>query len=128
MQSLFATIELLGEGYHQRYGQAHAEVNAVNSVKPEDRHLLKKSTIYVSLEPCCIYGNTPPCSKLIIEHEIPKIIISCLDSTPKVSGESVKILHAAGRDVIVGVLREKGTELFKNPKIILLQTNDLISF
>ncbi|HHH49525.1 MAG TPA: bifunctional diaminohydroxyphosphoribosylaminopyrimidine deaminase/5-amino-6-(5-phosphoribosylamino)uracil reductase RibD [Saprospiraceae bacterium] len=104
--------KIIGEGFHQRYGEAHAEVNAIKSVRKKDLHLLHQSTIYVSLEPCCFYGNTPPCSKLIIENNIPTIVISCLDSTPSVAGKSVKLLHDAGREVIVGVLRNEGAKLF----------------
>lgn len=104
--------KIIGEGYHQRYGEAHAEVNAIKSVDDKDLHLLNKSTIYVSLEPCCFYGKTPPCSKLIIENNIPTVVISCLDSTPSVAGKSVKLLHDAGREVIVGILRNEGAKLF----------------
>jgi len=80
--------KIIGEGFHQRYGEAHAEVNAIASVK--EQFLLKKSTMYVSLEPCSHYGKTPPCSELIIAKEIPKVIIGCEDPCPKVS---VSIIH-----------------------------------
>ncbi|WP_339609125.1 bifunctional diaminohydroxyphosphoribosylaminopyrimidine deaminase/5-amino-6-(5-phosphoribosylamino)uracil reductase RibD [uncultured Planktosalinus sp.] len=97
--------KIIGEGWHQKSGEAHAEVNAIQSVK--DKSLLKKSTIYVSLEPCSHYGKTPPCADLIISHSIPKIVIGCLDPNPKVAGRGVKKLIEAGRKVIVGVLEEK---------------------
>jgi len=99
---------IIGEGYHQRYGHAHAEVNALKSVRDEDRHLIKEATLYVSLEPCCIFGRTPPCSNLILENKIPKVVISCLDFTPKVAGNSVEILRKAGVEVVTGILEEEG--------------------
>jgi len=102
---------IIGEGFHRKYGQAHAEVNAVNSVRPDDRHLLPESTLYVSLEPCCIFGKTPPCTNLILEHRIPKVVISCLDQTPGVAGRGVEILRAAGVEVLTGVLEAEGQRL-----------------
>lgn len=102
---------IIGEGFHQRYGEAHAEVNAVNSVRAEDLHLLAEATLYVSLEPCCIFGKTPPCTNLILEHRIPKVVISCLDQTPGVAGQGVEILRSAGVEVISGVLEAEGFRL-----------------
>lgn len=102
---------IIGEGYHQVYGQAHAEVNAVQSVAKEDRTLLRDSTLYVSLEPCCIHGNTPPCTSLIIREHIPRVVISTLDQTPGVAGQGVHILREAGVQVTVGVLAEQGEQL-----------------
>jgi diaminohydroxyphosphoribosylaminopyrimidine deaminase/5-amino-6-(5-phosphoribosylamino)uracil reductase len=102
---------IIGEGWHQRYGQAHAEVNTVNSVRPEDRKWIEHSTLYVSLEPCCIYGNTPPCTDLILRYKIPKVVISCLDHSPAVNGRGVEILKSAGVEVISGILEEKGDAL-----------------
>ena len=83
---------IIGEGFHRLYGTAHAEVNAVNSVKNEDRHLLPKSTIYVTLEPCHHYGKTPPCVDLILENKIPKVVIGCQDPNPQVGGKSIEKL------------------------------------
>ncbi len=97
--------KIIGEGWHQKSGEAHAEVNAINSVK--DKSLLEKSTIYVSLEPCSHYGKTPPCADLIISQSIPKIIIGCLDPNPEVAGRGVKKLLEAGRKVMAGILEEK---------------------
>ena len=94
--------KIIGEGYHRKCGEAHAEVNAVNSVR--DRSLLKRSTIYVSLEPCSHYGKTPPCSRLIIDSGIPHVVIGCLDPFPEVSGRGADMLRRAGLDVRVGVL------------------------
>lgn len=102
---------IIGEGYHQAYGQAHAEVNAVRSVAEEDRYLIKDSTLYVSLEPCCIHGNTPPCTSLIIGEHIPRVVISALDRTPGVAGQGVRLLREAGVQVTVGVLAEQGERL-----------------
>ena len=97
--------KIIGEGYHIKYGEAHAEVNAINSVK--NRELLKNSTIYVSLEPCSHYGKTPPCCDLIIEKQIPRIVIGCQDPFAKVAGRGIQKLKDAGRDVKVGVLEDK---------------------
>ena len=93
---------IIGEGYHVRCGEAHAEVNAIRSVKNEA--LLKRSTIYVSLEPCSHYGKTPPCADLIIEKQIPRIVIGCQDPFSQVSGRGIQKLRDAGREVTVGVL------------------------
>lgn len=96
---------IIGEGYTSKYGGNHAEVNAINSVI--DKSLLSKSTIYVSLEPCSHFGKTPPCADLIIDSNIPNIIIGCLDSNEKVAGNGVKKLRDAGRNVIVGILEKE---------------------
>lgn len=95
---------IIGEGYHRRCGEAHAEVNAVNSVAPADRPLLKEATIYVTLEPCSHYGKTPPCAKLIIDTGIPKVVVGSVDPFEKVAGRGVKMLRDAGREVATGVL------------------------
>lgn len=97
--------KIIGEGYHVRYGKSHAEVNAIRSVK--DESLLRHSTIYVSLEPCSHYGKTPPCVDLILEKQIPRIVIGCKDPFIKVSGRGIKKLHEAGREVVVGVLEKE---------------------
>ncbi|MCM1093099.1 MAG: bifunctional diaminohydroxyphosphoribosylaminopyrimidine deaminase/5-amino-6-(5-phosphoribosylamino)uracil reductase RibD [Lachnospiraceae bacterium] len=97
--------EIIGEGYHRRCGEGHAEVNAVASVKKRD--LLTRSTIYVTLEPCSHYGKTPPCSKLIIDTGIPRVVVGSLDPFAKVSGRGIKMLTDAGIDVTVGVLEEE---------------------
>jgi len=102
---------IIGEGWHYQAGQPHAEVNAINSVK--DKSLLKEATIYVSLEPCSHFGKTPPCANLIIEHQIPNVVIGCIDSFSKVSGKGIEKLQNNGCKVIVGVLEEECTLLNK---------------
>ncbi len=102
---------IIGEGWHQRAGEPHAEVNAINSVK--NKELISKSTIYVSLEPCSHFGKTPPCADLIIKNNIPNIVIGSLDSNEKVSGRGLKKLIEAGRNVTIGVLEEECKELNK---------------
>lgn len=96
---------IIGEGYHARCGEAHAEVNAIKSVKDSD--LLKESTIYVSLEPCSHYGKTPPCADLIIEKQIPRVVVGCKDPFTQVSGRGIQKLKNAGIEVKVGVLEEE---------------------
>lgn len=103
--------KIIGEGYHHRFGEAHAEPNAINSVK--NTELLRKSTLYVNLEPCSFYGKTPPCADLIVKSGIPRVVIGTLDPNPKVSGRGVEILRKAGVEVIVSVLDEECRELNK---------------
>lgn len=104
---------IIGEGYHQQYGQAHAEVNCINNVKEADRHLINQSTLYVSLEPCNHFGKTPPCTDLISKHQIPEVVIACTDPFEKVNGSGIKKLQAAGIKVIEGILKEEAAELNK---------------
>ena len=104
--------KIIGEGYHIRCGEAHAEVNAIRSVK--DESLLKQSTIYVSLEPCSHYGKTPPCADLIIEKQIPRIVIGCQDPFIKVAGRGIQKLRDAGREVVVGVLEKECRKLISH--------------
>lgn len=104
---------IIGEGFHRTYGGPHAEVNAIASVKEEDRHLLKESTIYVTLEPCSHYGKTPPCSKLIIETGIPRVVIGAPDPNPLVAGRGVKMMREAGIEVTENVLKEECFEINK---------------
>jgi diaminohydroxyphosphoribosylaminopyrimidine deaminase/5-amino-6-(5-phosphoribosylamino)uracil reductase len=104
---------IIGEGYHEQYGEAHAEVNCLKSVSLSDREFISSATLYVSLEPCAHYGKTPPCSQLIIDHQIPKVVIGCSDPFAKVNGKGIANLRAAGIEVVVGVLEEKAKELNK---------------
>lgn len=98
---------IIGEGYHHQYGGPHAEVCAITSVKPKDKVLLSDSTIYVTLEPCSHYGKTPPCSKLIIDTGIPKVVVGSADPFPEVSGRGIRMLREAGIEVAENVLREE---------------------
>ena len=103
--------EIIGEGYHKEYGKNHAEVNAINSVK--DKSILKNSILYVNLEPCCHHGKTPPCTDLIIKYNIPKVVIGCIDTFSKVSGQGIKKLKDNSVEVIYGVLEKDCIELNK---------------
>lgn len=103
--------KIIGEGFTSPYGGPHAEVNAINSVQNQD--LLKEATIYVTLEPCSHHGKTPPCADLIIEKEIPNIVIGCLDTNSLVAGKGIERLKKAGRNVIVGVCEEACKEHHK---------------
>lgn len=103
--------EIIGEGYHQRYGEAHAEVNAIATVK--DKSLLEKATIYINLEPCAHFGKTPPCSDLIIASKIPNVVIGCIDSYSEVAGKGIAKMTNAGIKVRVGVLEDESLDLNK---------------
>lgn len=102
---------IIGEGWHRKYGDPHAEVNAIMSVK--DHSLLSKSTMYVTLEPCSHYGKTPPCSELIVKHGIPKVVIGNKDPNEKVNGKGIEYLQKNGVEVVTGVLADKGLQLNK---------------
>lgn len=101
--------KIIGEGFHQQHGGPHAEVNAINSV--HDQELLKQSTLYVNLEPCAHFGKTPPCSDLIIEKQVPEIVIGTVDPFAQVAGKGIEKLRKAGRKVTVGVLEKECLEL-----------------
>ena len=108
--------KIIGEGYHQKYGEAHAEVNAINDVfkkHPNAADLLKQATIYVTLEPCAHFGKTPPCADLIIKHQIPKAVIGCRDPFAQVNGLGIQKLKDAGIEVIEGVLEQECIALNK---------------
>jgi len=118
--------KIIGEGYHIKAGQPHAEINAINSVK--DKSLLQKSTLYVNLEPCSHYGKTPPCAVRIAELKIPRVVIGIKDFSAKVNGKGIQILKDAGIDVKVGVLEKESfwlnkrffvNQKYKRPYIIL---------
>ena len=98
---------IIGEGYHVRCGEGHAEVNAFASVRPEDEELLREATMYVSLEPCSHYGKTPPCADLIIRKGIRRVVIGCVDEFAKVQGRGIRKLREAGIEVEVGVLENE---------------------
>jgi len=100
---------IIGEGYHARYGEAHAEVNAISSVRKPG--LLADSTLYVNLEPCSHHGKTPPCSNLIVEKKIPGVVVGTADPNPMVRGGGIKMLETAGVRVISGVLEKECHDL-----------------
>jgi diaminohydroxyphosphoribosylaminopyrimidine deaminase/5-amino-6-(5-phosphoribosylamino)uracil reductase len=104
---------IIGEGYHRQYGQAHAEVNCIESVADADKDLVSASTLYVSLEPCAHFGKTPPCADLIIRNKIPTCIIGCRDPFKEVDGKGIEKLKAAGVNVKVGILEQECKELNK---------------
>ncbi len=99
--------KIIGEGYHQKYGEGHAEVNCIKSVSSINKKHLSKSTLYVTLEPCSHYGKTPPCAELIIAHQIPRVVIGIVDPNPKVAGKGIEILRSQGIDVNIGVCSPK---------------------
>ena len=94
--------KIIGEGYHRKCGEGHAEVNAIASVR--DESLLRDATLYVSLEPCSHYGKTPPCAELILRKRIPRVVVGCMDPFPEVSGRGVRMLREGGVEVVTGVL------------------------
>ena len=104
---------IIGEGYHQKYGEAHAEVNCINSVAEADKAFIEKSTLYVSLEPCAHFGKTPPCADLIIKNKIPNVVIGCRDSFKAVDGKGMERLKAAGINVTPDILENECRELNK---------------
>ena len=103
--------KIIGEGYHRKAGEPHAEVIAVNSVK--NKELLKDATLYVNLEPCAHQGRTPACSRMIIDLQIPRVVVGCRDSFEKVDGKGIEMMQNAGIDVTVGVLEKESRELNK---------------
>lgn len=108
---IVADGRIIGEGYHVRCGQGHAEVNAFVSVRLEDEPLLKEATMYVSLEPCSHYGKTPPCADLIVSKGVKRVVVGCIDEFAEVSGRGVQKLLDAGIEVTVGVLEDECRQL-----------------
>ena len=104
---IVADGRIIGEGYHVRCGEGHAEVNAFASVRPEDEPLLPQATIYVSLEPCSHWGKTPPCCDLIVKKGVRRVVVGCVDDFAKVQGRGIARLREAGIEVTVGVLEEE---------------------
>lgn len=101
--------KIIGEGFHARCGGPHAEVEAIRSVRRPE--LLERSTLYVSLEPCCHYGKTPPCTELILEHRIPRVVVACVDANPSVGGKGIARLRENGCELRVGVLEKEARAL-----------------
>jgi len=125
--------KIIGEGYHQKYGGPHAEVNAITSV--EDKSQLRKATVYVTLEPCSHHGKTPPCADLLISHQVKRVVVAARDPNPLVNGNGIEKLRAAGIEVDSGLCEAEAKEenvrfntvfLKKRPYIILkwAQTKD----
>ena len=104
---------IIGEGFHREYGKPHAEPNCIASVRDEDKNLIQKSTLYVSLEPCAHFGKTPPCADLIIEKKIPKVVIGCRDPFFEVNGKGIEKLKAAGLQIELGILEKECRDLNK---------------
>lgn len=118
--------KIIGEGWHEKYGEAHAEVNAVNAIS--DKDILKESTVFVNLEPCSHVGKTPPCADMLTALSVKRVVVANLDSNPLVAGEGIKKLRASGIEVITGILEKEGRQLnrrfftsmeYRRPYIIL---------
>ncbi len=127
--------QIIGEGYYEYFGGSHAEVNCINNVAVENQQLIASATLYVSLEPCCIFGKTPPCTQFLIQHQIKHVVIGCMDSNSRINGKGIAQLQAVGIRVDVDVLKQECLALnesfFYNqatqmPYVILkwAQTND----
>lgn len=112
---------IIAEDYHRNYGQAHAEVNAINKIK--EKNILAQCTVYVSLEPCAHFGKTPPCANLLIQHNVKHVVVATLDPNPLVAGKGVAMLRKAGITVEVGVLENEAKQL--NKRFFVNQTTQL---
>lgn len=117
---------IIGEGYHTHFGAPHAEVAAFHHVAPHKKHLLRQSTLYVSLEPCSHYGKTPPCAEAIIAHGIPRVVVACTDPNPMVAGRGIEKLRQAGIVVIEGIMAAESRQLNKAFHIFHEQQRPLV--
>ncbi len=104
---------IIGEGYHEHYGQGHAEVNCLESVNEGNKEFISQSTMYVSLEPCSHFGKTPPCADLLIQVKVKKVVVGCVDVNEEVAGKGIKRMQNAGIEVQSGVLESECRELNK---------------
>lgn len=104
---------IIGEGYHMKRGEGHAEVNCMASVRPVHRHLIPDSTMYVTLEPCAHQGRTPSCARMLVAEKVKRVVVGTLDPFPEVSGKGCEILREGGIEVEVGLMQEECRELAK---------------
>ena len=118
---------LIGEGWHRRFGGPHAEVEAVASVAAGDRPLIAQSTLYVSLEPCCITGKTPPCTDLIIRERIPRVVIGATDPNPLVAGRGASILRQHGIEVVTGVMLDEAAAIIRPFSVNMLEQRPYVT-
>lgn len=118
---------IIGEGYYQNYGGAHAEVRCVESVQASDRQYIQQSTLYVSLEPCSFHGKTPPCANFIVRHNIPEVVVSVIDPNPKIKGRGIAILQEHGIKVKQGVLEKEGMDLIRKFKVNTIEQRPYIA-
>ncbi len=102
---------VIGEGRYTSFGGPHAEINAINSVRLDDKEHIQSSTLYVSLEPCCIHSKTPPCLDRVLEEKIPHVVIGCTDPNPSIAGRSISALKQSGVDVTLGILEKECKQL-----------------
>jgi len=117
---------IIGEGWHEKYGEAHAEINALNSVQTKNLPRISKSALFVSLEPCSIHGNTPPCTTAILESGIQKVVISSRDNTPGVAGISEYVLNDKVEDLIYGIDHQLGDRLAAPRNVYIAQKRPYI--
>jgi len=118
--------KIIGEGAHNKYGESHAEINAINSVDASNLHLLKQSTIYITLEPCSHFGKTPPCVEKLINLKFQRVVIATLDPSEKVNGKGVQLLKQAGISVTVGCMEKEALQLTKAFRTLALKTRPRI--
>ena len=118
---------IIGEGYHEKYGEAHAEVKCLDSVSEKDRDLIPKSDLFISLEPCSFHGKTGACSKLIIKNKIPRVYLSCIDPNPIVSKNGILEMQQAGIHVEYGILQEEGEILLRKFMVNILKKRPFIA-